>query len=135
MREESFGIIPLKKTPKGWQVLLIRHGQGHWAFPKGHKEKDEEPVITAARELKEETGLEIARFISKEPLQEHYFFTKGHMKVSKTVTYFLAEVKGEVVLQQEEVSDYKWLSLKEAEEIATFNATKELCRSILKRLE
>ena len=135
MIEKSFGVIPLKKREEGgWQVLLVRHGKGHWAFPKGHAEKGEEPLQTALRELKEETGLEVVHVLPFEPLQEHYFFTLEHQKVSKTVLYFLAEVRGEVILQEEEVTDHAWLSLEESEQKMTFSEGKRLCRKLLEQL-
>jgi 8-oxo-dGTP diphosphatase len=42
-------------------VLLGRRfraaGEGQWALPGGHVEPDESPIVTARRELREETGL------------------------------------------------------------------------------
>ena len=56
-KEFSFGIVPLQCVNEQWQVLLVQHQAGHWAFPKGHAEIGEEPKQTAERELLEETGL------------------------------------------------------------------------------
>ena len=39
--------------------LLIRRGH-EWAFPKGHIEQGEGPADAARREVREETGIEIA---------------------------------------------------------------------------
>ena len=48
----------------GDQVLLLKrkgvHGQGTWSTPGGHLEYGESPEACAARETKEETGVDIA---------------------------------------------------------------------------
>lgn len=129
-KDSSFGIIPLKKEGESWKVFLVRHYAGHWGFPKGHKEGDETPEAAAIRELKEETGLEIVQFIPQEPLIEHYTFYHNHLKIVKTVTYFQAEVQGEILLQSDELSDGKWVSLETAEQHVTFEEAKKMCRRI-----
>ena len=54
------GVIVTKND----RVLLIKrkgvHGQGTWSTPGGHLEFGESPEQCAARETKEETGVEIA---------------------------------------------------------------------------
>ncbi len=68
-KDESFGIVPLRRNANAWQVFLIQHKHGrHWGFPKGHAESGEMPEDAAARELKEETNLEITAFLIKIPL-------------------------------------------------------------------
>lgn len=129
--ENSFGIIPLRLYEGEWQTLLVRHGHGHWAFPKGHALKHETPQETAIRELREETGLEIASFFDYSPFQENYTFSRGGKRVAKSVTYFIAEVSGKITVQVEEISDFKWVFLKDAEKRATFPETKKLCSLLL----
>ncbi len=116
------------------EALLVLHGKGHWAFPKGHRKQGEEPIETATRELKEETGLEILRFLPGSPFEEHYSFTFEGEKVDKRVAYYLAEVQGKVVLQAAEVTDFRWLSLEEAEALATFPESKRLCHEVMQLL-
>ena len=38
-------------------ILLLQYPQGHWSYPKGHVEGDEDHYQTARRELEEETGI------------------------------------------------------------------------------
>lgn len=123
----SYGIIPLRRTPQGWETLLVQHQGGHWAFPKGHPEPGEEPHHSAIRELVEETGLEVVRLFDVEPLEEKYMFRWKEDLIAKTVIYFLAEVQGEVTLQQEELVDFSWELLTSAHKRATFPATRQLC--------
>ena len=45
------------------RILLVRRAiepfRGHWALPAGYQEVDEEPAHTAAREVVEESGIEV----------------------------------------------------------------------------
>ncbi len=133
--EASYGIIPLIKKDGQWQVLLIQHDAAdHWAFPKGHAEANEEPRQTAARELFEETGLKVSNYLSTLPFIEKYqFFSRGQ-KIEKTVTYFVAEVTGELNLQAEEIRDSKWVPLATAADYVTFPAAKTICNQVIKSL-
>lgn len=133
-QETSYGIIPLQHEKHEWKVLLIQHGAGHWSFPKGHPEAKETPQQTAARELEEETGLQVACFLSETPLEETYYFRFKGMLIHKTVVYYLAKVKGKIVLQTQEISDAKWVPLKEAANFVTYPAAKNLCQRILENL-
>lgn len=108
----------------------MKHGKGHWAFPKGHPEEGESHHQTAERELQEETGLNVARFFEVAPFKEFYVFKQDGVLVDKMVTYYLAEVAGEVTLQEEEVEEFRWLSFAEAKEVATFDECKELIQSV-----
>lgn len=128
--EQSYGIIPLRKQRGIWMVLLIQHSSSrYWGFPKGHAEEGEAPQIAASRELKEETNLDIKRFISEKALEEHYqFFFRGQ-HVNKTVWYFIAEVTGDLQLQSEEVSDSKWVFLSEAADHLTYDTDKTILNS------
>jgi 8-oxo-dGTP diphosphatase len=46
----------------GGRVLLVRNGYGEraWGFPGGVMDRREDPVDCAARELREETGVEVS---------------------------------------------------------------------------
>lgn len=127
-----FGIIPLKMTDGHWQVLLIKHIRGnYWAFPKGHGEPGEDSHQSASRELEEETGLSIKKYLSDEAILEHYNFVSRGVQIHKTVTYFIAEVEGELSLQKEEIMDAKWTLLSQVEAEITFPEGKKLCRRVL----
>lgn len=134
-KETSYGVVPLRKLRGEWKTLLVKHGKGHWGFPKGHAEEGEEANETAARELQEETGLQVKSFLNIPPYTEHYFFRAGPDLIDKTVTYFAAEVEGKVVIQAAEITDFKWLTFEEAHALATFPEAKKLCTVIQTYLE
>lgn len=129
--ETSFGIIPLKKSSIGlWKVLLVLHGKGHWAFPKGHRFPNEEKKAAAERELKEETNLIISHYLNLPELQEEYFFQRQSILIKKKVFYWTALVKGRVKVQKDEISDFRWLTFDEASLLATFAETKKICQQL-----
>lgn len=136
-RETSYGIVPLKKSEDGdWEVLVIRHTKGgYWSFPKGHGEKGESPHAAAMRELYEETHLTVVRFLEETALTEVYHFHRYHQPVAKTVHYYIAEVEGNVVMQQGEVEEAAWIKLNQAEEYITYAESRSIAiraRNLLK---
>jgi len=135
-REESFGIIPLRKVEGGWEVFLIQHrGGGYWGFPKGHGEANETPFEAASRELKEETHLDCDRLLREEPLKEQYWFQIEGQRVFKQVVYFVAEVSGTVELQKQEINDGKWVRLPEAIDHVTHAEGKAILAEAIKILK
>lgn len=135
LKESSYGVIPLEKDAAGsWKVLLVQQVAGHWGFPKGRAERDERPHETARRELYEETGLEVAEYLSPKWLQMEYRFFKGERETRKTASFALALVKGHLSLQRKEVQDCRWVSLEQAEALLTYRESKELIKGCVAEL-
>jgi len=130
-REHSCGVVPLKKEGPDIYVLLIVHKGGkHWGFPKGHKDPGETDMQTAERELREETGLSVTKWLSNRPYVETYTFYKFHEKIQKKVSYFPAFVEGELSLQLDEIVDSRWVPIGNAKEHLTFKEAKEICLKV-----
>jgi bis(5'-nucleosidyl)-tetraphosphatase len=126
--ESSYGILPLRMDGGSWRILLIQHrAAGYWGFPKGHAEGNEEPKAAAVRELKEETNLEVVRFLSEAIFEENYHFSLHGKRIEKTVWFFVAEVAGSVKLQSFEVANSKWVLLSEAVNHLTHETDKSIC--------
>ncbi|OGN63919.1 MAG: hypothetical protein A3E80_01475 [Chlamydiae bacterium RIFCSPHIGHO2_12_FULL_49_9] len=134
-KDESFGVVPLSKERGRWEVFLIRHKRSaYWGFPKGHAEAGETSEEAAFRELKEETNLDCVRLLEKEPLVEQYQFMMEGKRVSKTVSYFIAEVAGTVELQKEEIEDGMWAPLPDALRQITHAEGKAILAAAQKKL-
>jgi 8-oxo-dGTP diphosphatase len=94
-------------------LLLRRHpedfGGGLWAVPGGKQEPDEAPRLTALREVKEETGID---------LDEIGFLGTHEMRMPHGIVHmkaFKALVDGEriVTIDPEEHDDHHWFAVDE----------------------
>lgn len=131
--EVCFGVVPYKKEEGEWKVLFLLHKKGeYWGFPKGHAESGESPFQAAVRELEEETGLQVVKLLTEDLLSEEYEFLRKGKLIHKQVTYFQAEVKGEVNCQTKEILDSRWVKMHEAEAFSTYPCHKALCRLLYK---
>jgi 8-oxo-dGTP pyrophosphatase MutT (NUDIX family) len=132
---ESFGIIPLFNDEGTWKVLLILHRVGnHWGFPKGKAQPVETALETASRELKEETGLVVAKVLLEQPIKEQYQFRRGKQAIVKIVHYFPALVEGILHLQEEEIRDAKWLTISDAMKQLTFGEARHILGECMRHL-
>ncbi|CRX38506.1 NUDIX domain-containing protein [Estrella lausannensis] len=134
--ERSFGIIPVLIIRERIKILLVHHKSGgHWAFPKGHEEVGEDPKATAERELMEEAGLFVKKYLSEEMYQESYLIQKKGEPIEKSVGYFLAEVGGEVKLCEDELFGYVWLAPDEVDGFLTYKEAKRVWAGALSALQ
>ena len=79
---------------------------GLWSLPGGTKEKNETINNTLIREIKEELGLNIKKYV--------YFKTFKTVNNNKTVIaqYFTGVIDQPVFLNKNELSEYQWFPLK-----------------------
>lgn len=127
MKEHCAGIIPLVLQEGVWTTLLVKLWSGHhWSFPKGHVEPDEDSRHAAQRELLEETGLYIRRWLPTPVLYENYEIIRNGFPAPKVVDYYLAEVEGTVAILTEEIEDCRWMALEAAADVLTYPTAKEI---------
>lgn len=120
--EKSCGAIVYRKYHGNTEILLVRHlKSGHWSFPKGHVEQGETEEETARREIKEETGLDVLLDTSfRETVN---YSPKKNTK--KTVVYFVGMAASQdLVPQQEEISELRWLEIDQAGNVLTYDNDK-----------
>ena len=105
---------------KDGKILLLRRVtgksdrykfQGYWCVPGGHVEVGETVVDGAVREAKEESGLVVKNpkflFYEEEIFPEMDFFAVVHIFVARYSG-------GEVKIQEDEISEFKWVTIEEA---------------------
>lgn len=122
-REKSCGAVVFRDDGC---VLLIKQRAGHTSFPKGHVEAGEDEHTTACREVREETGLEIA---IEDGFREIESFTLKN-GTPKDVVYFLAHpIGGELRAQESEVSSLGWYTVDEAMRRITYKGARDVLRA------
>ena len=131
-KEKSCGAVVFRRSGSKPEILLIRHRNGgHWAFPKGHVEKNETEIQTALREIKEETGLEV----KLDPDFRRTVTYSPSPNVMKDVVYFAAMFsEGDPVAQPEEVMDIRWETPESALRLITFANDREVLNDMIKYL-
>jgi 8-oxo-dGTP pyrophosphatase MutT (NUDIX family) len=134
-KEKSCGAVVFRRLKNKIEVLIIRHRNGgHWSFPKGHVEGSETEHETARREIMEETGVEVS-FVTG--FRETVTYSPKQ-NVLKDVVYFLAEATShEIIIQEEEISEVKWININDADKYLTYNNDKGLifsAKTALKRM-
>lgn len=111
----SAGIVVVRHGEGGWRVLLLRV-YNYWDCPKGVVEPGEDPLATARREVREETGLDDLEFRWGEDFIETAPYAKN-----KVARYYVAESPAGTVklpvsreLGRPEHHEFRWLGFVEA---------------------
>ena len=111
----SCGVVIARKTDTGWVTLVLRAFH-HWDFPKGIRERGEEPMQAAIREVGEETGVTELSFDWGDR-----FFETGPYSRGKIARYFIATTTQEKVEMgispetgEPEHHEWRWVTFDEA---------------------
>jgi 8-oxo-dGTP pyrophosphatase MutT (NUDIX family) len=107
------GGVLWRDDPSDPQVAVVHRPQyDDWSLPKGKAKSGEHLMVTAVREMSEETGYRprIGPFLTT----VQYRFTPGGRPANKVVTYWSMRCAGGSFQASREVDEMQWLSLDEA---------------------
>ncbi len=130
-QEHSCGFVLFRQLGEKRYYLLMHYKAGHWDFPKGHVEKNEEEEETARRELTEETGITRADVLPGFKYEYEYEFgaRAGHGLRSKLVTFMLARTDEYEVRISHEHKGARWVPYSRGIHMVTFENAKRMLSS------
>ena len=111
------------------ETVLVNTKFGNYSFPKGKKNKGENLIDVAWRELEEETGLRKDQV----NLIDDYFIDELSNRGNPSVRYFVGitnEKINKFIFDTEELENVGWYTIEKALEIAKF---KNIRKQILKQ--
>ena len=116
----SCGVVVARQAETGWVTLMLRAFH-HWDFPKGIRERGEEPMEAAIREVGEETSVTELSFDWGDR-----FFETGPYSRGKVARYFIATTHQEKVEMgispetgEPEHHEWRWVSFDEAYDLGS----------------
>jgi len=127
-RETSYGGVVVR----GGDVMVIvpRGRRRLLGLPKGGPNAGESPEQTAAREVREETGITAA--VRERLGQVDYSYRRGGLRVDKTVHFYLCEFeRGDPADHDHEVDDARWMPLRQARERLSYPGEREMIERAL----
>jgi 8-oxo-dGTP pyrophosphatase MutT (NUDIX family) len=122
--DETIVIVPVRRAADGRKVV---------ALPKGHVDPGETPIQAAAREVREEAGVEA------EPVDKlgdvRYWYQRSGKRIAKEVAFFLCEYRsGDPADHDSEVEVARWMPLDEAVTALSYKGEREMVERALERL-
>lgn len=129
-KERSAGAVVFYEEAGKRLYLVLRYGEGHWDFPKGHIEDGETAISAMLREVHEETGLDVEPVTGFEHEIEYSFRARydNNRPKHKTVVFFIARSKSKDVRLSHEHSAYVWLELDKALAKVTYDNSRDVLR-------
>ncbi|MGH7142054.1 MAG: NUDIX hydrolase [Candidatus Saccharimonadales bacterium] len=117
VRETTSGGVIFRRNPnnKQLEILLMQDSKNRWTIPKGHVEPDEDPKVTAQREIIEETGLQdmkVYDWLGK----VNFRYRRTHTLVLMTMHIYLVHGLGSTdkLNPEDWLNEVKWLPVNEA---------------------
>ena len=132
-KEKSCGAVIFRKIQNKYQYVVIQQRYSlHYGFPKGHVELDESELMTAYREVKEETGLDVEIF---DHIREKTQYSP-RPGIIKDVIYFLAKAKSHIITKQDkEIEAAMWVDESDVLDTLTYPSDKRIFKSVLNQFK
>ena len=131
IREFSAGGVVVRRFQGRPFMAAVRVKDGTvLALPKGHIDPGESAAEAAAREVREETGLD-ATLVEKLG-DVRYWYQRGGERVLKVVSFFLFRYRsGSVRNHDHEVDSAEWVPLEEAPSLLAYKGERQMAEAAM----
>jgi 8-oxo-dGTP pyrophosphatase MutT (NUDIX family) len=131
IREFSAGGVVVRRFRGRAFIAAVRVKDGAvLALPKGHIDEGESAAEAAAREVREEAGVE-ATLVEKLG-DVRYWYQRGGERVLKVVTFFLFRYRsGSVRDHDHEVDSAEWVPLEDAPRLLSYKGEREMASAAM----
>jgi 8-oxo-dGTP pyrophosphatase MutT (NUDIX family) len=132
-REFSAGGVVVRNMRGRPYIAAVRVKDGTvLALPKGHIDAGESSAEAAAREVREETGVEGSLVEKLEDVR--YWYTRDGTRVLKVVSFYLFRYRsGSVRDHDYEVDSAEWVPLDEAPRLLSYRGEKQVAAAAQSR--
>ena len=130
--ETSAGGVVWRREGDLLEIVLARPARKDaWVLPKGQPNPNETMIETAARETREETGLEVTPGAEVGKISYVFSWREGPgtplVRIFKSVHYFLMEPRGgSLDAHDHEMDEVRWMNIDEAEHRASYKSDREI---------
>lgn len=134
IREFSAGGVCVRRMRGREYMAAVRvKGGTVLALPKGHIEAGETGADAAAREVREEAGVEGA--LVEKLGDVRYWYSRGGERVMKNVAFFLFRYRsGSVADHDHEVDSAEWVPLEDAPRLLAYRGERDMAEAALSAL-
>jgi 8-oxo-dGTP pyrophosphatase MutT (NUDIX family) len=131
IREFSAGGVVVRRFRGRAFIAAVRVKDGAvLALPKGHIDEGESAAEAAAREVREEAGVE-ATLVEKLG-DVRYWYQRGGERVLKVVSFFLFRYRsGSVRDHDHEVDSAEWVPLEDAPRLLSYKGEREMASAAM----
>jgi 8-oxo-dGTP pyrophosphatase MutT (NUDIX family) len=137
--QTSAGGVVFRRRGARVEVALIAVGAGgRWQLPKGLVGGGESPEAAAARESREETGLDAEPVAPIEKIEYWYYASERGTRVRfhKFVHFFLLRfLSGDVGDHDHEVNEARWVEIGEATRMLAFKGERAVAERAREMIE
>jgi len=134
VQRSAGGVIYQDREGEMWVALIATKDGKVWGLPKGLREEGEQPLDAAAREVREESGLQGESVADLGPIEYWYRDSNSKVLYHKFVHYFLLRYSGgDVAHHGWEVDDARWFSFRDALDAISYENERQVLLSARER--